>query len=841
MKTLTTFLCLLLFAGQVFPQRRPENQLPLIITPTPHDPNFKSRLKSTDTKSFYKSKADWQLIIDTIWGPGLPLNEKLSIFDNFTHWLTGAFDGFNTLGIDKTEWNAITSAYRSRINESTSEGAFASLYGHLAYSLYDVHTYAFDTVVTFAPLNPGTPLLVIGAGEQSHFGAVLTLSADSTILVLRALKNHPLDLQPGDRILGYEGIAWKALVDELLDSDIPIYSYHCGAKSASRHFELMSAGMNWHLFDTIDIVKYASGDTVHLPVSRLLDLPVPTGSIWSGGENLMWNNEQLPVPGVPIPDAEQLCKKGVTYGKVEGTNIGYIYLYVEAIAGMFGLPYNSDKQFYEAVSALMETEGLIIDLRINYGGGAYYADAEALLFNQNLRTMDGAYRCNKNENDFTLCPVKDYEAYRITGNPNSLYDRPMAVLIGPNCASMGDLTAYLLDYHPMAHFFGKATCGSLGDNGGEILSGWIFNSSYGDIFHVNDPGTYLNRREFPVDVPVWFNADDVANGVDPVVKAAMEWINNLSYAHDVSAKPRILVPGNDTVTITAQVENPNNHSISVIAHIASMDSLMTDTMAFFDDGIHNDGDPGDGTWGAMWPVPSGDETYAVSVSTEDTTAGSLRTLPNVVRFTTIGPVNYEDYSFSSADTVFNPGDKDLKIKLILKNNGSTGTVKNVSAKLTSTDTLIIISSTSQSFGDINPGESSISIGKYNIRISEKCPNNTQIPIKVEISSDGYNFWSDIFSIIVQEPVGIEEIMEPITRIYPNPTENILNIELNDADNQPLEIEIFTITGEVIYQKNYKNIAAHFVEQVDLSDYAKGIYLVKVKQNKTVTVGKVVVR
>jgi hypothetical protein len=108
-------------------------------------------------------------------------------------------------------------------------------------------------------------------------------------------------------------------------------------------------------------------------------------------------------------------------------------------------------------------------------------------------------------------------------------------------------------------------------------------------------------------------------------------------------------------------------------------------------------------------------------------------------------------------------------------------------------------------------------------------------------SDDYIFWSDTFSILVREPAGIEDISEPMTRIYPNPTENILNIELNNVDNQPLEIEIFTVTGEVIYQKDYKNIAAHFVEQVDLSGYAKGIYLVKVKQADAVAVGKVVVR
>jgi D-alanyl-D-alanine carboxypeptidase len=78
-------------------------------------------------------------------------------------------------------------------------------------------------------------------------------------------------------------------------------------------------------------------------------------------------------------------------------------------------------------------------------------------------------------------------------------------------------------------------------------------------------------------------------------------------------------------------------------------------------------------------------------------------------------------------------------------------------------------------------------------------------------------------------------------IYPNPADKVLNIEINNLGRQELEIEIYTVTGEVIYQKKYDNIDSNFVSQLDLSGYAKGIYLVKIKQFDTVYVGKVVVR
>ncbi len=106
------------------------------------------------------------------------------------------------------------------------------------------------------------------------------------------MDNHPLGLQPGDIVLGYEGVPWKDLVDELLASrytDVSLF-WQRGAKSASSYNELASAGMNWHLFETIDVVKYASGDTLHLPVYPLKDLPIPTSSGW---KDRIINNEQL--------------------------------------------------------------------------------------------------------------------------------------------------------------------------------------------------------------------------------------------------------------------------------------------------------------------------------------------------------------------------------------------------------------------------------------------------------------------------------------------------------------------------------------------------------------------
>ncbi|MEJ2269162.1 MAG: hypothetical protein P8Y04_05235, partial [Desulfobulbaceae bacterium] len=77
---------------------------------------------------------------------------------------------------------------------------------------------------------------------------------------------------------------------------------------------LTSAGENWHLFDTLDVIKYGTSDTSHFPTSLLLDADMELG----GGE-------QLPVAGVPYRDLINGEPESIYWGVVEGTTIGYIY------------------------------------------------------------------------------------------------------------------------------------------------------------------------------------------------------------------------------------------------------------------------------------------------------------------------------------------------------------------------------------------------------------------------------------------------------------------------------------------------------------------------------------
>jgi hypothetical protein len=316
----------------------------------------------------------------------------------------------------------------------------------------------------------------------------------------------------------------------------------------------MAAGLNWHLFDTIDVKKFETGEVLHLPTSPMV-----------GFNEDLWVTEQLPVDGVPFPDFDN--GQLFSWGIIEGTRIGYIY--------GWGWFWDAEEEFYDAVRQLMyddDTEGLIIDFRFNTGGNMFLSDrALELLFDQTIGTIDFAVRCDDADH-LGLCAVGNAEDYLIQGDPGSFYDKPIAVLTGPGAVSSGDQVALRFKFHPNARFFGKSTNtlfsspDSIQLLGGRRGQAWLGSFARADAFLVSElddvpvvedfPGLsdyhsrihrhewwwwqdsagaavdqgavleadFLTHDPLAVDYPVWLTPDDVAAGRDSVVEAAVQWI-----------------------------------------------------------------------------------------------------------------------------------------------------------------------------------------------------------------------------------------------------------------------------------------------------------------------------
>ena len=483
---------------------------------------------------------DWAQRVDQAWGPSpWTIPQMLGVFDTFWSRIDQSFACFQGLEVD---WAALRAATRAEVEAGVSRGRFVAIMNHLALALRESHTAITDAGVNFTSLDPGVPLFVVGGwGNNQHFGAGLTPRPDSSLLVYAAVPVHPLGLVPGDIVLGYGGVPWKRLFRELLAAQLPLTGWWWGSSASSwTHSMLMSAGLNWHLFDTMDVVKYATGDTVHLSVAPLATTPL-------GGPDC---TEQLPIPGVPMPDYLGRLDP-VSWGIVDGTQIGYVY--VRAWVGDAGA------QFYSAVHSLLtqyQTTGLIFDFRTNYGGNMFLAyPALELLFGQDVSTIGFARRCSALDH-LVMCPNPGGppSAYVIHGAAVADYDRPIAVLVGPGAVSSGDQVAHLFRFHPRARFFGKST--STAFNAPSVLplgiNGWSSRYAATDAYRVSAPEDYLTHDELRVDEAVWLEPDDVARGVDTVAEAAIRWILN---------RPPVC----DAIHATIEASWPPDHELRPVA------------------------------------------------------------------------------------------------------------------------------------------------------------------------------------------------------------------------------------------------------------------------------------
>ncbi|HMC85250.1 MAG TPA: T9SS type A sorting domain-containing protein, partial [Chitinophagaceae bacterium] len=85
----------------------------------------------------------------------------------------------------------------------------------------------------------------------------------------------------------------------------------------------------------------------------------------------------------------------------------------------------------------------------------------------------------------------------------------------------------------------------------------------------------------------------------------------------------------------------------------------------------------------------------------------------------------------------------------------------------------------------------------------------------------------------------EVIAKPmIADVYPNPSTSTFRVYLALADNQPINLQLYSIDGKLLLQKQV--IQTKGIVPIDATAYRPGVYILTVKQgsfNKTIKVIK----
>ena len=711
---------------------------------------------------------DWRRAIDSTWGEGLSTTKKLQIFDQFWNDVDTKYPSFFNLDVN---WDSLKTVYRPEIEAGVSRGRFAGIMSRMSFALLDNHCYMTDLPIATDSIKYGTPIFVT-KGNQSminkewfnedycHFGASLSPLPDSSLLIYDVVPNHPLGLEKGDIVLGYNGIPWKNLYKELLAAELPFsFDGTIGSNTESVQYALLtSAGENWHLFDTIDVIKYKSGNTLHLPTSLMKDRKMK-----------LFSTYQLPIDGVPFPDIDN--GHWVSWGIVNGSEIGYIYVYNWTKNGDFSFPtISAGDEFKKAIQDLInrQIKGLIIDSRYNTGGWRdEYPKGLSILFNEDQDIYQEFVR-NQTNDHYSVKPFYiSPEIYNLRINADDyLFDRPIALLISPFSLSGGDMMPLQMKYHPMVRTFGHGTNGAFGSVDDEInIAGistdWEYHLTFSNFKLKDNPNKYLAHLNITPDEEVEFTKESVVLEKDDVVEKALGWINNLVYGHDLTKSNSYCRP-DDTLKISALIENPNSHQTSSRVYIKNLEGSFIDSLELTKTGLYGNSE----IWAGNYLAPDSEDFFWLSLSATDSSESKTWTTDNISRFTTAGPLTVDSIEYTPY-TNFR-----YLFKPIVKNESSSLGFNNLKVVLSCKDPWVtLIFPASRPLSSISPGEM-----KTNIQAFAVSYDSASFPgyfnLIFEITIDDWPYWVVDTTIYVMPNSVNGETLLPIAykleQNYPNP-------------------------------------------------------------------------
>ena len=89
--------------------------------------------------------------------------------------------------------------------------------------------------------------------------------------------------------------------------------------------------------------------------------------------------------------------------------------------------------------------------------------------------------------------------------------------------------------------------------------------------------------------------------------------------------------------------------------------------------------------------------------------------------------------------------------------------------------------------------------------------------------------------VVESTNAVPEITSGMVSIYPNPAHHLVNLFIEK--NKQAEVHIYDITGKEIYQADMTNA----LMQLDVSQWQKGIYMVKIKSGNSLITKQLMVK
>ncbi len=126
----------------------------------------------------------------------------------------------------------------------------------------------------------------------------------------------------------------------------------------------------------------------------------------------------------------------------------------------------------------------------------------------------------------------------------------------------------------------------------------------------------------------------------------------------------------------------------------------------------------------------------------------------------------------------------------------------------------------------SPSQLTSSTGKMHIIFNSNSEGNAQ----------GFN----LEYTSVYDEVAKNDILNNF-RVYPNPTNNLLTISFNNEDLGTTDLEIIDLSGRTVFNKSLKSSNNKYYEQLSVSQFQKGLYILSIKTNSGLVQRKIVIQ
>jgi hypothetical protein len=95
------------------------------------------------------------------------------------------------------------------------------------------------------------------------------------------------------------------------------------------------------------------------------------------------------------------------------------------------------------------------------------------------------------------------------------------------------------------------------------------------------------------------------------------------------------------------------------------------------------------------------------------------------------------------------------------------------------------------------------------------------------------------NMVVDLCVGVEEVAGNISvNIYPNPSTGIFYLDLASVNNRIVNVRVYSANGALVTENNF--VADTAVRELNLSNYAQGVYVVKVTSDNLTSTKRIII-